>query len=160
MEEKRDKSCEKADEIYTQYRLGAAAVILNDQGRVLLVKHSYGRRNWELPGGAAEVGESIVQTALREVGEETGLQVVAEHTTGIYYEPEIDMLHFVFRCHPQDDTFDSLCPDHEEISQCAFWPPEALPRPISDFTIRRIADAVSGVALPLPAVILTRQWLD
>jgi 8-oxo-dGTP pyrophosphatase MutT (NUDIX family) len=48
-------------------RLGAAAVILNDAGHVLLVKHTYGRLNWELPGGGAEAGESIIATAIREV---------------------------------------------------------------------------------------------
>jgi|LGOV01.1.fsa_nt_gb 8-oxo-dGTP pyrophosphatase MutT (NUDIX family) len=159
MEERWNKSYEEAAEMYAKKRLGAAAVILNNQGWVLLVKHSYGRLNWELPGGAAEVDESIVETALREVREETGLQVMAKHTTGIYYEPEVDMLHFVFWCYPQEGTF-NLRPDNEEISQCAFWPPDALPRPISDFTSRRIADAVSGVTLPLPTVITTRQWLD
>lgn len=58
-------------------RLGAAAVILNRDGEVLLVKHSYGRLNWELPGGVTEDGESVVQTAVREVREETGLEVSA-----------------------------------------------------------------------------------
>jgi len=29
-------------------KLGAAAVILDTQGRVLLVKHTYGPLNWEL----------------------------------------------------------------------------------------------------------------
>lgn len=54
-------------------KLGAAAVILNDAGHVLLVRHTYGRLNWELPGGYAEAAESIVETAIREVREETGL---------------------------------------------------------------------------------------
>jgi 8-oxo-dGTP diphosphatase len=78
--------------------MGAAAVIANDAGAVLLVRHSYGRLNWELPGGASEPGESIVETALREVREETGLRAVAERLTGVYYEPELDAHHFVFRC--------------------------------------------------------------
>ena len=144
--------------MHTSYKLGAAAIIVNEQSSILLVKHSYGRLNWEIPGGGTEESESIVETVVREVLEETGLQVVARHTTGIYYEPEIDLLCFVFLCHPQDGDFDSLRPDNEEISQCAFWPPDALPRPISDFTIRRVADAASGAKLPLPTVIPKRQW--
>ena len=46
-------------------RMGAAAVILNASKQVLLVKHSYGRLNWELPGGAAEAGESVADAAVR-----------------------------------------------------------------------------------------------
>jgi 8-oxo-dGTP diphosphatase len=53
-------------------RIGAAAVIVNDEGGVLLVKQTYGRLNWELPGGAGEAGESPDETVLRGVREETG----------------------------------------------------------------------------------------
>lgn len=138
--------------------LGAAAVILNDEGHVLLVKHSYGRLNWELPGGGAELGESIVETALREVREETGLNVVAERTTGVYYEPDTDMLHFVFlcRCEAESKPF----PADAEITECAYWSPSALPRPISDFTIQRINDALSGTNQPLPVNIAPRRWFS
>jgi 8-oxo-dGTP pyrophosphatase MutT (NUDIX family) len=138
--------------------LGANAAVFDYRGRVLLVKHTYGRKNWELPGGVAEPGESIIGTALREALEETGLQLVAKHTTGIYYEPELDLVVFVFLCYPEDGTFDKLSPDGNEIGECGFWSPGALPRPISDFTIRRVSDASSGVALPLPAIVPKRRW--
>ena len=71
--------------------LAANAAIFDENGRILLVKHTYGRENWEIPGGVAEFNESIVQTAVREAREETGLQVAAEHTSGIYYEPDLDL---------------------------------------------------------------------
>jgi len=51
-------------------RVGAAAVILNGDGEVLLVHHTYGMLNWELPGGIGERGESPTETAVREVREE------------------------------------------------------------------------------------------
>lgn len=140
--------------------LAANAALFDAQGHVLLVKHTYGRFNWELPGGFAEPHESIVETAVREAQEEIGLSVVAQHTTGIYYEPALDLLLFVFLCHPQDGGFESLQVDHQEISVCQFWPLDGLPRPISDFTIRRITDAASGIRLPLPAVMPPRQWLE
>jgi 8-oxo-dGTP diphosphatase len=138
--------------------LGVAAIILNDDGHILLVKHSYGRFNWELPGGGAEAGESIVETALREVREETGLRVAAERTTGVYYEPVTDFLHFACLCRRLDA--DVPFPADAEITECAYWPPNALPRPISDFTIRRIEDALSGAVQPLPVAIGPRRWLD
>ena len=64
--------------------MGAAAIILDGDRRVLLVKHTYGRRNWELPGGEVEPTESAAEAMVREVREDTGLHVVAVRWTGIY----------------------------------------------------------------------------
>lgn len=139
-------------------KLGAAAVIMDERGQVLLVKHTYGLCNWELPGGHAEADELVIATALREVWEETGLRVQALHTAGTYYDPEHDMHHFVFWCERLDPAAQPA-PGGDEISACAFWPLGALPRPLSDFTQRRIMDAVDGADLPLPHVIAPRQWL-
>lgn len=133
-------------------RVGAGAVIFDEQGRVLLVKHNYGPLNWEIPGGGAEPNETPVETALREVWEETSLRVVAAHMTGVYYVEENDAIGFVFFCHRTDKEAEPF-PQAAEITECGYWFPDALPRPISDWTIRRIQDAVSGVALPLPVTI-------
>lgn len=141
------------------HKSGAAAVIVNSNGHVLLVKHSYGRLNWELPGGGSEANESVVETAIREVREETGLQVVAQTMTGVYDDPVDDMIHFVFRCQLRGAAATPR-PDRDEITDCAYWPPEALPRPISDFTIQRIQDALASPGLPLPVTITPRRWLE
>jgi 8-oxo-dGTP diphosphatase len=142
----------------TSRRLGAAAVILDEAGWVLLVKHTYGRRNWELPGGGGEANESAEETALREVREETGLRVVAERLSGVYYEREADMHHFVFVCRRVGGA-EAPRPDRVEIAECGFWSPEALPRPISDLTVRRIRDALVEDAASL-VTVPPRRWLD
>ncbi|MCC7370752.1 MAG: NUDIX domain-containing protein [Chloroflexi bacterium] len=140
--------------------LGSAAVIFDEQGRVLLVKHSYGRLNRELPGGRGEESESIAATAVQEVREETGLEVRAEALTGIYYQPWQDMHHFVFRC-VRENPAATPRPDAHEITDCGYWPPEDLPRPISDFTVRRIGDALSGASSSiLPVAVTPPQWLE
>ena len=141
--------------------IAAAAVILDADRRVLLVKHSYGRLNWEVPGGAAERDETPTETALREVREETGLLVTVERLTGIYYEhqgPEREALHFVFLCRVMDDTARPY-PACDEITACSYWAPDALPRPISDFTVRRIQDAFTEPGPLLPVAISPRHWL-
>ena len=139
--------------------IGAAAFIVNKQGMVLLVRHTYGRLNWELPGGGAETNESPVETALREVREETGLAVVARHITSCYYDSGNDSLHFVFWCEPED-ALAIPEPDRAEISECQFWSPDMLPRPISDWTVRRIQDALAGNRFGLPVSIGERVWLE
>jgi 8-oxo-dGTP diphosphatase len=133
--------------------------IFDEHGRVLLVKHSYGRLNWELPGGAVEAGEGVAEAAVREVHEETGLHVIAQHLTGVYFDVDSDALHFALRCRRQD-TAAMPRPDTEEVTECGFWRPDDLPRPISDFTVRRVEDAASGAEQPLPATVGARRWLE
>ncbi len=58
-------------------RVGVGVIILNEQGEVLLGLRagSHGAGEWAIPGGHLEIGETIFETATREVLEETGLAV-------------------------------------------------------------------------------------
>jgi 8-oxo-dGTP pyrophosphatase MutT (NUDIX family) len=47
--------------------------LITDGGRVLLDRHTYGSRAWDLPGGASKRGEDPLVTARREMEEELGL---------------------------------------------------------------------------------------
>jgi 8-oxo-dGTP diphosphatase len=129
--------------------MGGACVLFDADGRVLLVRHTYGRLNWELPGGASEPGESPDETAIREIREETGLAVELERLTGVYYEagarPGHDhgpILHVVFAAHATGDGQPEARPP--EIGAVGWWPLDDLPAPMSDFTERRIRDAAAG----------------
>ena len=139
-------------------RVGAAAFITDRRGHVLLVRHTYGRLNWELPGGASEPGETFAETALRELREETGLAGDAEGLAGIYYRRENDSHHLVFRCAVENGS--EPRPNSEEISACGYWPVEKLPRPISDFTVRRIQDALASDDAHLPVDVPLLTWLE
>jgi 8-oxo-dGTP diphosphatase len=142
---------------WARRKLGAAAAIFDREGRVLLVRHTYRHFEWELPGGASEERESILDTVVREVVEETSIRVVPDVVTGVYYTADTDAHHFVFRCRVLDGN---PVPSSPEVSECAYWPVGELPRPISDFTIRRIEDATAANAVRLPVVISTRRWLE
>ena len=131
-------------------------MIRDARGRVLLVRHSYGELNWEIPGGAGEVGESASETAVREVGEETGLKVVAERMTGVYFEPSTRCHHFVFACTATSKM--EPRPSSPEITEVKWCDRDALPRPISDFTVRRIDDALDGTPAAVHEVG-PRQWI-
>ena len=52
----------------------ANVVVVNDAGHVLLIRRT-DNDNWALPGGAMDLGESLVDAARRETEEETGVQV-------------------------------------------------------------------------------------
>ena len=123
---------------------------------MLLVHHTYRPFNWELPGGASEPGESVVGTALRELREETGLEGTAESLTGIYWDKDRDAHHFVFRCRAEGTPVVASA----EIAEVGYWDAAALPRPISDFTIRRIEDALRGTAQPLPVAVPARTIIE
>jgi ADP-ribose pyrophosphatase YjhB (NUDIX family) len=64
----------------------ASAIVTDDEDRILLIRRS-DNDLWSIPGGAMEIGESISETAIREVQEETGLEVKPLYIVGIYSNP-------------------------------------------------------------------------
>jgi ADP-ribose pyrophosphatase YjhB (NUDIX family) len=66
---------------------GASAVVLDEAGRILLHRRD-DNELWSIPGGGMEVGERIADTVVREVREETGLEVEPEAIVGIYSNPQ------------------------------------------------------------------------
>jgi len=142
--------------------LGAAVVIRDAAGRVLLVRHTYGRLNWEVPGGGSEAHESAAETAMREAVEELGVPVRLGRLVGVYWEPGWSLgrglHHFVFTAE-LNGPLPSRSPATNEISDFGWFDPAELPRPMSDFTVRRITDAI-GSAPPTLTAIAERTWLE
>lgn len=65
----------------------ASAVVVDGQGRIVLHRRADNQR-WALPGGGMKLGESIGACAVREVEEETGLQVELTGIVGVYSDPK------------------------------------------------------------------------
>jgi 8-oxo-dGTP diphosphatase len=60
----------------TRFTVTAGAVIFNDKGEVLLLKHRFrAGSGWGLPGGFMEKGEQPIDALRRELREEIGLEV-------------------------------------------------------------------------------------
>ena len=62
-------------------------VVVNEAGDVLMIRRS-DNDNWAVPGGAIDLGESMVQAAVRETREETGIECEITGLIGIYTDPK------------------------------------------------------------------------
>lgn len=105
------------------FQVFAAAVIFDAQNRVLLVKTTYNRFHpWGLPGGSLEYGETVEESLLREVMEETNLQVEIERFLFVKtWTP--DRVGFYYLCRITGGTFQPS----DEVSELGYFHPEDLP---------------------------------
>ncbi len=77
----------------TILRPSVAAIIRDGEGRLLLQRRSDNGR-WGLPGGSVEIGESVREAIIREVREETGLEVEVERLIGVYSDPSLQVVRY------------------------------------------------------------------
>lgn len=123
----------------------AAAAVVVTQDAVLMVRQrrAYGV-HWELPGGYDEGGESLEQTAAREVLEETGLTVdVGELVCTLVWERQYDLRRNVIAYFLAAPFGGELRPQLEEDIDAAEW-------------IDPVANAAE--VHPLDGAILERWW--
>lgn len=108
-------------------------IIRNENNEILFVKE-IGRTMWGFPAGAIEPGETPAQAVVREVYEETGLNVVPTSLLGVFggqafrwtYPDgnQVEYINFVFAC---DVIGGTLRPVDGEIGQYKYFPPASLP---------------------------------
>lgn len=109
--------------------VGAVVVIEDDAGRILFQERANG--TWGLPGGIMELGESLEETARREVFEETGLSVDGLTLMGLCSGPEFcfriengDELCAVTAVYRAKTAFGALEPHDPETRSLAFLDPD------------------------------------
>ncbi|WP_340399170.1 NUDIX domain-containing protein [Paenibacillus sp. FSL H8-0079] len=64
-----------------KFIVSASVIVLNEKNEILLMRD---RRGWEMPQGCLEEGETIREAAIREVKEETGIEVELISFCGLY----------------------------------------------------------------------------
>jgi 8-oxo-dGTP pyrophosphatase MutT (NUDIX family) len=119
---------------------GAGALVRDAEGRVLLGYHS-DAEVWGWPGGGHEPGETIPETAVREVREETGVRI---EIRGVWHarrrrfvheetpERRAYLLEVVFAGVPAVQGQAPDTSDDDEIAAAEWFPPDDFPTPVAD----------------------------
>jgi 8-oxo-dGTP pyrophosphatase MutT (NUDIX family) len=124
--------------------LGVRALVIDEQGRIFLVKHSY-VLGWHLPGGGVETGETLEQAVVRELREEGNIEVTeSPRLHGIYYNDRVSrrdhVALYVIRAFRQRAT---PVPDREIVGH-GFFAIDRLPNDTSAGTRARIVEVLDG----------------
>ncbi len=137
--------------IFRPLTLGVRAIVLDDEGRVLLVRHSY-VDGWYLPGGGVERGETAFSAVTRELDEEAGILLKEGET--------IEQVGFLanFREFKSDHVvlylvrpaqYELAARTSFEIAEYGFYAIEALPDETTRGTRARLAEFRNGEPTPI-----------
>lgn len=136
------------DRYYTADTPGVnvSVIIINDQGKVLLGQRRSGifAGSWGLPGGKVELGETLLQAALRETNEETGLRVESLRLTSVS-DILTDTAHFVnvaFATRSYQGKIEEREPD--QIGSWDWFDLDQLPHPLYHNAASALAKFKSG----------------
>ena len=124
--------------------LGVRAAVLDESGRVFLIRHTY-TPGWYLPGGGVEPGETALDALTRELAEEALVVPTAEPALhGVFFNRTISPRDHVV-CYVVRDfrMLGEKRPDRE-IAESGFFSLDALPEGTTGATRRRLAEILDG----------------
>jgi 8-oxo-dGTP diphosphatase len=120
-----------------KHSVSVAAAILDDAGRFLAIRRA-DNGHWEPPGGILELDESIPDGLVREVREETGLDVRPLALTGVYKNMNRGIVALVFHC----EIISGTARPTAEAREIAWLAPDQLPDRMRDAYSVRLLDAL------------------
>lgn len=118
------------------FRIAVSALIFD--GEKILLAHRRDIDWWNLPGGGMEEGETVDEALVREVYEETRLEVQVERLVGVYSKPQKQEVVLTFRC----SVTGGVLSETEESCECRYFLPSALPVNTLPKHRQRIEDAL------------------
>jgi 8-oxo-dGTP pyrophosphatase MutT (NUDIX family) len=127
--------------------LGARALVIDGDGRVFLVKHSY-VDGWHLPGGGVETGESLLEALARELAEEGNILLTTQPVLhGMFFNSRVSRRDHVALYIVRDFRQNAMPAPNHEIVAHGFFAPAALPADTGRATRARIAEVFDGAAV-------------
>ncbi|MCW8132883.1 MAG: NUDIX hydrolase [Planctomycetota bacterium] len=101
-------------------------VVVRKDGQYLLVRERKRGHGWYLPGGRVEPGENLIEAAIRETLEETGVPVTLDGLLRIEHTPVKNgsRVRLFFLGRPEFDTTPKRVPDRESLGARWFLPDE------------------------------------
>ena len=126
---------------------GVRALVIDDQGRVFLIKHSY-VSGWHLPGGGVEPGETMRQALTRELMEEGNIELTAPPPFySLYYHPSVsDRDHVALFVVREFRQTSQPRPNHEIVAH-GFFAPGEMPGDTTKATRARVAEVMMGMPM-------------
>ena len=82
-----------------RHSVSVTGVVVRADNRILMIQRADDAR-WVPPGGILELNESPEAGVVREVLEETGIEVKPERLIGVYKNMKLGVVSLAFRCHP------------------------------------------------------------
>jgi 8-oxo-dGTP pyrophosphatase MutT (NUDIX family) len=128
--------------------VGVRGMVLDGEGRVFLVKHSY-VDGWHMPGGGVEVGETLLDALKRELAEEGSIELTADPALhAIYFHPVYSRRDQVALYVIRDFRQTGQPVPDREIVEHGFFPVHGLPPGTTRSTRARLAEVLEGVRAP------------
>ena len=126
---------------------GCRVLVLDAQGQVLLIRHSYGSGDWMMPGGGLGRDEDPVAGGLREVWEETHCRLHPAVEIGHFNDPVSRREAHVVAGWTDDEPR----ADGREIIEARFFALDALPEAISIKLRDRLPEWIKAATAARPA---------
>jgi ADP-ribose pyrophosphatase YjhB (NUDIX family) len=124
--------------------LGVRGLVLDAQGRVFLVKHSY-VTGWHLPGGGVEPGEALNTALARELREEGNIELTgAPELFAIYWNQRVSKRDHVALYVVRAFRHSAPPQPNSEIVAHGFFAPSALPDGTTTATRARLVEVLNG----------------
>ena len=111
-----------------RYQVAVAAIIFDEEGRILLLKHTYRKFEWGLPAGGLEHGEKPEDAVVREFHEETGLEIRVEKMLMATSTAEYPHVSLIYLCRVAGGEFRPSL----EVSEMRYFGTDQLPAMLYD----------------------------